>query len=89
MSEISIERPTPEQLESLGVKTWGPWDSEPKVFEWEYHDREMFYVLQGKVKITTPSGEVEINKGDLVTCPKGLKCNWNVIETIHKVYKFG
>ena len=89
MSEIAVEKPTEEKLASLDVKSWSPWTSEPKVFDWEYHDREVFYVLEGKVKITTPSGEVEINKGDLVTCPQGLKCTWNVVEGIKKVFKFG
>jgi len=41
------------------------------------------------VNVKTPDGEVEFGKGDLVTFPEGLKCTWNVIEKIRKVYKFG
>jgi uncharacterized protein len=47
-------------------------------------------VFEGRVTVETPDGEnVEIEPGDLVTFPKGLKCNWTVHEKIRKVYKFG
>ena len=45
-------------------------------------------MLEGKVVVKTDSGEVEINKGDLVKFPKGLKCTWDVKKTIKKVYTF-
>lgn len=88
MSEVKIEKPTQEQLNKLGIDSWSPWECEPSSFDWQYDCDEAAYVFEGKVKVTTPSGEVEINKGDLVHFPKGLKCTWNVIEKIKKVYKF-
>jgi len=89
MNEIKITRPNEEELDKLGIDSWSPWECEPSTFEWEYSDKETAYVFEGKVKVKTPSGEVEINKGDLVEFPKGLKCTWTVIEKIRKVYKFG
>ena len=89
MNEIKITRPSEEELDNLGIDSWSPWECEPSTFDWEYSDRETAYVFEGKVKVKTPSGEVEINKGDLVEFPKGLKCTWTVIEKIRKVYKFG
>ena len=89
MSEIKIEKPTQEKLKTLNVDNWSPWECEPSAFDWEYDLDETAYILEGKVKVKTPSGEVEISKGDLVTFPKGLKCTWNVIQKIRKVYKFG
>ncbi|MEE8360273.1 MAG: cupin domain-containing protein [Candidatus Omnitrophota bacterium] len=89
MSDIQIEKPTQERLNALNIDSWSPWECEPSTFDWEYDTDETAYVLDGKVKIKTPSGEVEINKGDLVTFPKGLKCTWNIIEKIRKVYTFG
>ncbi|MFH1753507.1 MAG: cupin domain-containing protein [Candidatus Omnitrophota bacterium] len=89
MSEIKIEKPAPEKLKTLDIDKWSPWECEPSTFDWEYDDIETAYVFEGKVKVKTSSGEVEINKGDLVTFPKGLKCTWHVIEKIKKVYKFG
>ena len=88
MAEITIERPSEEKLKSLGVDDWSTWECEPSTFDWEYNSDERAYVLEGKVKVNTPAGEVEINKGDLVLFPKGLKCTWKVIEKIRKVYKF-
>ena len=88
MSQIKIEKPTESQLRSMKVDKWSPWECEPSSFDWEYDSNETAYVIEGKVRVKTPSGEVEINKGDLVHFPKGLKCTWNVIEKIRKVYTF-
>jgi len=86
--EIKVERPSEEKLKSLGVDSWSPWECEPSTFDWEYTSDETAYVLEGKVKVKTPTGEVEINEGDLVRFPKGLKCTWKVIKKIRKVYTF-
>lgn len=89
MSKINIEKASKEKLDSLGVNNWNPWSCEPSTFDWEYDSDELAYVLAGKVKVKAEDGEeVEINKGDLVCFPKGLKCTWNVLEKIQKVYTF-
>ena len=88
MSEIKIEKPTQERLKKLNVDSWSPWGCEVSTFDWEYDSDETAYILQGKVKVTTLQGEIEINKGDLVTFPKGLQCTWKVLEPIKKVYRF-
>jgi len=88
MSKIKVERPTKEQLQQLNVKDWSPWECEPSTFDWEYDSEETAYVLEGKVRVKTTEEDVEINKGDLVTFPKGMKCTWNVLEKIRKVYAF-
>jgi len=88
MSEIRIKKPSKEELDTLGIDRWSPWSCEPSAFDWEYDAEETAYVFEGKVEVKTPSGTVEINKGDLVTFPKGLKCTWKVIEPIRKVYTF-
>ena len=95
MSEIKIERPTAEKLKELQIPSsaqetgsWSVWECEPSTFDWSYSQTEIAYVYEGKVKVKTPSGEVEINKGDLVTFPKDLSCTWEVIEPVKKVYTF-
>jgi hypothetical protein len=88
MAEIRIERPTEEKLKSLNIESWSPWECEPSTFDWEYDSEETAYVFEGKVKVKTPSGIVEVKKGDLVTFPKGLKCTWEVVDKIRKVYTF-
>ena len=89
MSEIKKEKPSKEKLESLNIENWSPWECDPSVFDWEYDDKETCYILEGKVIVKTPNGEVEINKGDLVTFPRGLKCQWDVKKKIRKKYTFG
>jgi len=87
--EIKIESPSKEKLESLEVSSWGIWESEIKKFPWEYEATEMCYILEGKVIVITEAGDkVEINKGDFVTFPKGLKCTWDVKQPIKKHYRF-
>lgn len=88
MPKIKIEKPTQDKLEQLNIKNWSPWECEPSTFDWEYDCNEIAYVLEGRVKVRTSEEEVEINKGDLVHFPKGLKCTWIVTERISKVYTF-
>ncbi|MFH1622674.1 MAG: cupin domain-containing protein [Candidatus Omnitrophota bacterium] len=88
MPKIRIEKATEEKLKKLDVKNWSPWECEPSTFDWQYDCDESAYVLEGKVKVKTPEEEVEINKGDIVHFPKGMKCTWKIIEKIRKVYTF-
>jgi uncharacterized cupin superfamily protein len=89
MDKIKITTPSKEQITSLDIDKWEPWECEPTTFDWQYDEEEWAYVFEGKVKVKPEQGsEVEIKKGDLVIFPKGLKCTWTVIETIKKVYTF-
>ena len=88
MAKIKIEKPNPEKLKALQIDSWSPWQSEPCTFDWEYDCVETAYVFEGHVTVKTPEETVEIKSGDLVTFPKGLKCNWTVHKTIRKVYSF-
>ncbi len=90
MGKVNVGKPTKEELQKLNVSGWPIWESEVKKFDWEYDDNETFYVLEGKVRVTTSDGEeVEFGKGDLVTFPRGVKCTWDVKEKIRKHYRFG
>ena len=95
MSVIKIHRPSEEERKRLdipetpkAVGPWAVWEGQPSSFEWSYADWEIAYVYEGRVLVTTDSGEVEITAGDMVTFPKGLTCTWKIIEKIRKVYKF-
>ena len=90
MGKVKVEKPTNDELQELNVTSWPVWESEVKIFDWEYDDTETFYVLEGKVTVSTTDGDkVAFGKGDLVTFPKGVKCTWNVREKIKKHYRFG
>jgi hypothetical protein len=87
MSEVKVKKPSAEELKTLGIENWTPWECKPSTFDWEYDCNETFYVKEGKVTVKHVGGQVSFGKGDLVTFPKGMKCVWNVKETIRKVYK--
>ena len=84
------KKPTEEELEELGVKSWGTWSKEKSEFDWSYGDTETFYVLEGDVEVEDPeTGEkIEFGKGDLVQMNKGQKCKWKVKKPIIKHYSY-
>jgi len=88
MADVEIERPTRAELEELDVDSWSPWECEPSSFDWTYDSQERFYVLEGRVRVETPGGEVEFGKGDMVTFPAGMSCTWHVLERIRKRFRF-
>ncbi len=90
MSDIKLERnPSKEQLDEMGVFSWPIWEKEESEFPWHYDSEEQFYVLEGHVFITPENGDpVEIQPGDLVTCPAGMSCTWEVKKRIRKHYTF-
>ena len=74
---IKVEKPSSETIAEM--KSCPIWSKEVSVFDWEYDETETCYVMEGKVKVTTPEGEaVEFGPGDLVTFPRGLKCSWDL-----------
>lgn len=90
MSDIKIEKPTKEQLESLGVFSWPIWTKEASTFPWSYDEQETCYLLEGRVKVMPEAGEsVEFGAGDLVVFPQGMNCTWEISRDVRKHYRFG
>ena len=88
--KIKIEKPTDEQIESMGIKGWPIWIKEVSEFPWYYDEKETCLILEGQVFVTPDDGEpVEINVGDLVEFPAGMSCVWKITRDIRKHYKFG
>lgn len=90
MSEISVVRKaSQEQLENLGVSSWGIWSKEASVFPWTYDCTETCYFLEGDVVVTPHGGEpVQMGAGDLVTFPAGMSCTWEIRHPVRKHYRF-
>lgn len=86
--KIQVEKPSQERLEALGVKEWPTWEAQPSTFPWSYDSIEVCYFVEGKVLVKTSDGTVEMGKGDLVTFPQGLNCEWTIEEKVKKHYKF-
>lgn len=88
--KIKIEKPTDEQIDSLGIKNWPIWTKEVSEFPWTYDEKETCLILEGQVFVTPDGGEpVEINVGDLVEFPAGMSCVWKITRGIRKHYRFG
>jgi uncharacterized cupin superfamily protein len=90
MSNIKVEQePAAERLQELGVYSWPIWTKEVSEFPWQYDAQETCYLLEGVVTVTPESGEpVEIQKGDLVIFPKGMRCRWDIRKDVRKHYTF-
>ena len=88
--QIQIEKPTEEELKSLGVFSWPTWEKGVSRFDWYYSEKETCYILEGEVTVETADGKkINIKKGDFVVFPEGLKCVWDIKKPIRKHYNFG
>lgn len=88
--KVEVKKPTQEELEELGVKRWPIWEKEESSFDWYYDEKEACYFLEGEVEVELADGEkIKINKGDLVSFPKGLSCQWHIKKQVRKHYNFG
>ena len=69
-------------------ESWSIWECEPSRFNWTYDEEEHCFIINGRVTVIGPDNTVEIEPGDYVIFPKGLKCIWEVHEPIKKHYTF-
>jgi uncharacterized cupin superfamily protein len=93
--KVNIKKLSEPEKTSLGippkpseVNGWSVWDCGPSQFNWHYENTEYAYLYQGRVKVRTNEGVVEIKAGDYATFPEGLSCQWEVLEGVVKVYRF-
>lgn len=87
--DVTVEKKGEEELKELGVFEWPIWEKEVSSFDWSYDSNEQCYLLKGNVTVTSEGGEsVTFGKGDFVTFKKGLKCKWDVKESVRKHYNF-
>ena len=54
----------------------------------EYDQEEHCYIIEGRVQVVGPENTINVESGDYIIFPKGLKCNWNVTKPIKKYYTF-
>ena len=73
-----------------GMKSWPIWESEPSKFKWNYDDKEICLILEGKAKISTQKGGIFVIKAeDLVEFPAVFYCEWELTKSIEKHYRLG
>ena len=69
---------------------WPILTSKESSFDWTYVDKETCLLLEGEVTVTPDGGEaVKFGAGDLVVCPSGMDCRWDVHKAVRKHYRFG
>ena len=84
-----IRNPDEAMLKEMDVANWPIWEKEVSTFPWTYDANETCYILEGRVIVTPDGGEpVEIQAGDLVTFPAGMRCTWEILSPIRKHYNF-
>jgi uncharacterized cupin superfamily protein len=87
--EIKVQRLRQDQLDNMGVFSWPIWEKEASRFPWVYDSIEECYFLEGEVTVEARDGKsIKFGKGDFVTFPKGLCCNWIISKPVRKHYNF-
>ena len=87
--QISVQKLSQDDLKKKGVFQWPVWSKEVSNFPWTYDSIEECYLLEGQVSVQTPEGnKVTFGKGDFVTFPKGISCNWDIKQAVRKHYNF-
>ena len=90
MAAIQVEQPARETLEAMGVFDWPVWEKGASRFPWAYDEKEVCYIIEGRVTVEPESGEaVTFGAGDLVTLPAGMNCTWEIHEPVRKHYRLG
>jgi uncharacterized protein len=86
-NSIYIEKnPSKATLAEHDVYSWMTWEKEPSTFPWQFTEKELVYVVEGKVKIR-PEGSDQVyvlEKGDFASFAPGLRCYWEVTEPFKK-----
>ena len=88
MEQIKKEKLSDKELEGKGVFSWPVWEKDVSEFDWVYDSKEECLFLEGVADIQTSLGVTHIEAGDFVTFPLGLKCTWDIKESVKKHYKF-
>ena len=85
-----VTQPDKEFLEQKGVFGWGTWGCGVSKFPWTYDSSESCYLLAGQVTVTPTDGRkaATFGKGDFVTFPAGMSCEWDVSEAVQKHFMF-
>jgi len=86
VKDIVVKKPTEEQIERCS--SWPIWKCEPSTFDWTYTQKEICFLIEGRVTVTDGSDSVTFGPGDYVEFPNGLECTWQVHEAVKKHYSF-
>jgi uncharacterized protein len=85
---------TGEPMQASGLTLWtdgdqeaGVWECTPGPSYWKLEGNEFIYILSGRMTVTPDGGDpTELGPGDTAVFPRGWTGNWQIHETIRKVY---
>lgn len=86
VKDIVVKKPSAE--EAIECQSWPIWEKEVSSFDWQYTQKEICLLIEGKVTVSDETGSVSFAAGDLVVLPKDLDCKWDITEQIRKHYTF-
>lgn len=90
-----LEEATGPQMSTSGTTLWtdgsgsesGIWECTPGPSRWHLETNEFVHVLAGSMTVTADGGEpVHLGPGDAVLFPKGWTGNWEIEQTLRKLY---
>ncbi|UVC10054.1 DUF861 domain-containing protein [Rhizobium sp. TH2] len=62
------------------------WECTAGTFWWTFHDEETVFILEGQVRVTTPSGQTRtLQPGDIAYFAEGTKALWDIDDYVKKV----
>ena len=85
---------TGEPMQTTGKTLWadgdqeaGVWECTPGPSHWTLETNEAVYILSGRMTVTPDGGQPQdIGPGDAAVFPRGWRGNWQIHETIRKLY---
>ena len=75
---IKVETLSGAELRERGVEQWPLRSHDIARIEVHYARTTVCYVVEGRARIETEDGNVEVEGGDLITLPLGLDCTWQL-----------
>jgi hypothetical protein len=81
-------------MQTAGLTLWKDGDQEVGIWEctagpsrWVLETHEEIYIISGKMTVTRDGGEpLDVGAGDAVVFPRGWAGNWQIHETLRKLY---
>ncbi|MBP7000169.1 cupin domain-containing protein [Amaricoccus sp.] len=64
----------------------GHWSSEPGVRRVAYAETELCVLLEGRVRLADPDGEVEFGPGEAFVIAAGFEGTWESLGRVTKIY---
>jgi uncharacterized protein len=94
---LPLAEPLGDPMPTRGLETWsaedgktstGIWECDPGPSRWKLDgEGELIHVVKGRMTCTADDGTVtEIGPGDSFTFPPGWSGQWDIHETLRKVY---